>query len=82
MKCDYKGANMTVTIRTIKDTTFVFKNIDNFNTDEDTTNYILFNDLHDRIIETYGIDLPEEIEVDDDTVFIPKSYVAGFTVRL
>lgn len=73
---------MTVTINTIKGTTFVFGNIDNFNTDEETTNYILFNDLHDRTIQTYGLELPPEIEIDDDTVFIPKSYVAGFVVRL
>lgn len=73
---------MLVRIRTIKGTLFEFDNIDNFNTDEDNPNYILFNDLHDRKINTFGIDLPPEIEIDDDTVFIDKEIVAGFTVRL
>lgn len=72
---------MLIRIRTTKGTMFEFDNIDNFNTDEDTPNYILFNDLHDRKINTFGIDLPPEIEIDDDTVFIDKEIVAGFTVR-
>ena len=72
---------MFVRIRTTKGTLFEFDNIDNFNTDEDNPNYILFNDLHDRKINTFGIDLPPEIEIDDDTVFIDKEIVAGFTVR-
>ena len=73
---------MLVRIRTIRGTIFEFDHIDNFNTDEDNPNYILFNDLHDRTINTFGIDLPPEIEVDDDTVFIDKEIVSSFTVRL
>ena len=72
---------MLVRIRTTKGTLFEFDNIDNFNMDEDNPNYILFNDLHDRKINTFGLPLPVEIEIDDDTVFIDKEIVDGFTVR-